>query len=484
MSSRFFIAVGGSGQHVALALTRLVYMGALKNDIQLIAIDPDNKEALSQTLQSPAGMSGTRHPLKQGQVHTPFDVSKYGEKTFAQMFVDDHNPDERDLFESMFSVEMDSIPVHKGMYGTPCVGATVFAEGAQNASFTNNLSPVQNATDVFVCGSVVGGTGAGITHKLIKEIRTRYLEPKPMYGVFMLPWFKVQSGVETKGTVTNAIIQRNSTHGIKYFYEHTIPALTSSVLVGYPDNFQSQVLNTLLVGPGDMGQERPHFLHLAASHGLAKLHSGGVANRDMKAYYVSHPREKEDWLLDETWEDGACLVGEGAAHRDDQAPRGLSLRARIRGHQVLLNLLTFLTEDKQRQEFLDFYKTKTFLGVNFNVVASRAWGDNLHASIVNAEPNEETRRTFVDEMLKELSQIREEVLFCVDWAQKLFRPEMLRFPRDELLDRLNRGEQWKILQAIWAGRPAIAPAVKPAQISPAQIARSHAKFILDAALKV
>jgi hypothetical protein len=480
MASRFFISVGGSGQHVALALTRLVYMGALENDIQLIAIDPDNKEPLSQALQSPAGMTGTHHPLKNGQVFTPFDITKYGEKNFAQMFVDEHNPDERELFEGLFDADMDTIPVHKGMYGTPCVGATVFAEGAQGSSFGNQLAPVQNATEVHVCGSVVGGTGAGITHKLIREIRARIQDTKPMFGIFMLPWFKVQAGGETKGAITQAIIQRNCTHGIKYFYEHTIPALTTSALVGYPENAQSQVLRPLSVGPSSMGHEQPHFLHLVSAFALSGLNKAHTANRDVKAYYLSHDLQKEDWLLTETWEKGKGLLGSGQAHDDQAAAPAVDLRQRIRAHQVVLQLLNFLTAEKAKGEILNYYRAGK---VRRAFMSRSAWGDELHASIASAEDNEDLQGAFTDALLAELGQIRQEVKFCVDWANSLFPAGMLRLPQgDPLLAKLTSvPDLWDIVRNAWQGR-----AIKPLggrKIAAAAVARSHAKFLLDYAYK-
>ena len=71
--SRYVISVGGTGQHIALALTRLVRMGALRSDIRLIAIDPDSKTELTAALSSPGGMTGEQHPLKAKPVFAPFD---------------------------------------------------------------------------------------------------------------------------------------------------------------------------------------------------------------------------------------------------------------------------------------------------------------------------------------------------------------------------------------------------------------------------
>jgi hypothetical protein len=233
------------------------------------------------------------------------------------------------------------------------------------------------------------------------------------------------------------------------------------------------------VGTQDMGQERPDFLHLVSAFALARLNKGHTANRDVRAYYVSHPTHEEDWLLADKWEDGKGLVaGPDGAHKDTAPHAGFSLRHRIRAHQVLLNLLTFLTDDKQQAELLKFYGGGWF--------ASReSWGEDLHASIANAVPNKDHQKTFVEGLLQEFRQIRQEVAFCVDWAQGLFTLQMLRLPQgDPLLDELLSGtaKQWEILRNMWKGRAI--PGSATEKVTAAKIARSHAKFILDAALKV
>ena len=462
--SRTLISVGGTGQHVALAIARLVYMGAIRNDVRLIAIDPDNESPLPKLLEAPAGMSGDRHPLGTGQVHAPFDIARFGDATFEQLFVDEHHPFERELFEAMFDEDMASIPVHKGMYGTPCVGATVFAEGANGATFKTLLAPVANATQVFVCGSVVGGTGAGIMHKLVSEVR-KYFQG-PMYGLFMLPWFKVQASAATQGAITDATIQRNATHGIKYFFVHTIPALTSSVLVGYPGNHQSAVLKPLTLGAGDMG-EHPHFLHLVAAHGLTRLEEAHTANRSVKAYGVAHDEAQEDWLLTNAWEE----------------PRGRSLRQVIRAHRVLLNLLRFLVADKQKNAVQSFYGS----GAVARAVLAKSrssWGKDLHTSIESAEVTSSQQGVVVEQMFRELEQLEREVRLCVEWAERLFPEALLRLPQgDPMLDAFQKGtaDQWEAIQKVWSGK-ALPP--KPTgKLTGAEIARHHARAILDEALK-
>ncbi|MCC6645055.1 MAG: hypothetical protein IT374_05715 [Polyangiaceae bacterium] len=460
--SRALISVGGTGQHVALAVTRLVHMGALRRDIKLIAIDPDTETPLPQLLESPGGMSAERHPLGMGRVFAPFDVSRVGKKMFSEMFVDADNPLEQELFESMFDGNAASIPVYKGMFGTPCVGATVFAEGSNGSALQDLLKPTAAQSSVFLCGSVVGGTGAGVIHKLIAEVR-RYHD-KEMFGVFMLPWFSLPT-TGAADAITDAKIQRNTKHGVKYFYEHTIPRLTTSLLLGYPGGRTSEVLRPLTLGAGDMG-EHPHYLHLVAARALVDLPQAHTADRGVKSYAMAHDddRAREGWLLDDTWE------------------ADVPLRRLVRAQRLLLNVLTFLSQNASK--LLDFYQS----GSVMRMAKGRAWGDSLHASITSNTPGEAQQAQFVGEVLRELQQVRREAEFCVEWAETIFPPKMLDLASDPLMDKLREGSQkgadspvhWPYLaDVVWKNRPLMR---KPGAVhSAVDVARHHAALILAAA---
>jgi hypothetical protein len=335
MASRYLIAVGGTGQHIALAASRLVRANALIGDIQLIALDPDNETPLPQLLKAPTpSMSGANHPLKNGTVRAPFDIEKLGKKTFEELFVDPDHPEEQELFQALFDADEGNIPVHKGMYGTPCVGATVFGDGANSDALQNLLKPLSTASQVFVCGSVVGGTGAGLMHKLVREIQRYYAGE--LFGIFMLPWFDIEGGGGASA-INMAVINRNASHGTKYFYEHTLPMLTASLLVGSSGMRATPVLQRIRVGEGDM-TEKPSYLHLVAARALLDLPKAHTANREVKAYGMVHSLTREGWLLDEIWE------------------TGLSLRQLLRGLRVQENLLRFITEKKNREKILSYYE--------------------------------------------------------------------------------------------------------------------------------
>ena len=460
--ARYVISVGGTGQHIALALTRLARAQALESDIRLIALDPDVETPLPQRLRAPTpSLSGRRHPLQDGTVKAPFDIVRLGKKSFQELFVDADHKQETDIFECLFDADEGSIPVHKGMYGTPCVGATVFAEGANSDALQNLLKPLGSATQVFVCGSVVGGTGAGLIHKLVDEIRRYY--NRDIFGIFMLPWFDVDSAGGA-GAITPAIIARNASHGIKYFYEHTIPNLSASLLIGYPGARQTKVLRKIHVGQGDMG-ENPSYLHLVAARALVELPKAHTANRGVKAYGVVHDLQNEGWLLDAPWETGRTL------------------RQLIRALRIQQNLLSFLVHETNRGKILSHYRGGTWAKLTSS---AESWG-SLDYSIRNNAPDQQ-HQPFAEQVLARAEELRQEVEFCVAWAQQLFPGELLDIPNDALMSGLAEAFtknaespfHWRLLQSMWKERELKANPEKPH--SGADVAQYHADIIFQAAL--
>lgn len=461
MASRYLIAVGGTGQHIALAVSRLVRANALIGDIQLIALDPDNETPLPQLLKAPTpSMSGANHPLKNGTVRAPFDIERLGKKTFEELFVDPDHPEEQELFQALFDADEGNIPVHKGMYGTPCVGATVFGEGANSDALQNLLKPLATASQVFVCGSVVGGTGAGLMHKLVREIQRYYAGE--LFGIFMLPWFDIEGGGGASA-INMAVINRNASHGTKYFYEHTLPMLTASLLVGSSGMRATPVLQRIRVGEGDM-TEKPSYLHLVAARALLDLPKAHTANRDVKAYGMVHSLTREGWLLDETWE------------------TGLSLRQLVRGLRVQENLLRFITEKKNREKILSYYEGGFWK-------SPESWKP-LDASIVANAGDRKQRRALAERTLDRFEEIRHEVRFCVDWAQQLFPHGLLDVENDllmrDLSDSAKRGAEselhWRLLRELWTGGELPANPTRPN--GGTEIANHHADAILKRARQV
>ncbi|MBK7823519.1 MAG: hypothetical protein IPJ61_21265 [Tessaracoccus sp.] len=428
--SNYLITVGGTGQHFALAVTRLVRMGAMPQDLKLIALDSDDDGPLSKLLAQPTrSLAGTAHPLGDGVVKPPFNLVGQGEGSFADMFVDGQHKDESDLFDSLFTAEEGAISIHTGMHATPCVGATVFAEGANGPALAGFLEPLATANRVFVCGSVAGGTGAGMLDKLIQSIR-RYYTRDELYGIFFLPWFELPQQGTAKG-VSPAILERNSNHGLKYFYERTVPVISASLLLGYPGTQRTKVLQPVKVQDGNMG-EYASYLQLAAAHALVTLPQALTANNKIKVYGLVHDDNREGWLLDDVW----------AGTKE-----GPTLRRRIRALRVQQNLLRFFTDEGNRPDVLAPY--------DGSILGSPARFQELHDSIVASCPEKPRRLGFMKEILTRFEELVDEARLCIEWMRDIFGPDGLG--TDPVLDKLESTPlkrsptHWRELQSMWTG---------------------------------
>jgi len=455
--ARYVISVGGTGQHIALAISRLVMLGALKDDIRLIALDSDTETPLPQSLRGLATLCGGQHPLQDGSITAPFDLKSMGKKMFAATFVDADHPEEQELFETLFTEEEGSVPIYQGMYGKPCVGATVFGKGANSPMIEDKLKMLTNADEVFVCGSLVGGTGAGLLHKLVQQILKYLREPRVVYGIFLLPWFDIRSEGGDK-RITNTTLDRNASHGVKYFFDHTLDAMSTTVVIGYPGTAQTPMLRKPVVTDGDMG-ETPSYLHLAAAHALVDLPQAYTANKSLKAYGIAHDVSNEGWLLDETWE------------------QGRTLRDRLRAARVVVNFLSHI--NRNRDKVLSTW-TSVFEG-------GSAW-EPLRDAINDNAPRKKDRARYANEVLVEFERTREQLDFCVRWMQEIM-PGQLSTANDPLLSELaassgddaDSAVHWNKLRDIWRGNT---PKPGPnAPNNPVAVAQKLVRVIAQIALK-
>ena len=456
--ARYVISVGGTGQHIALAISRMVMLGALKNDIRLIALDSDTDTPLPQSLRGVANLCGGVHPLQDGSIYAPFDLKTLGKKKFAETFVDADHPDERELFETLFTEDEGDVPIYQGMYGKPCVGSTVFGKGANSPVIEDKLKLLANADEVFVCGSLVGGTGAGLLHKLVQQILKYLHEPKIVYGIFLLPWFDIRSeGGEER--ITNTTLNRNAAHGVKYFFDHTLEMMSTTVVIGYPGTEQTSMLRKPIVTDGDMG-ETPSYLHLAAAHSLVGLPQAFTANKSLKAYGVAHDTVREGWLLDEHWE------------------QGRTLRRRLRAARVVVNFMSHLCQN--RDKILSTWRATAF-------ESGSAW-QPLRKAINDNAPRRKERTRFAAEVLENFECYHDRLNFCVSWMQEIM-PGQITTASDRLLRELaasgggnaDSSLHWEKLREIWEGNT---PKPGPnAPNTPADVADALVKAISTYALK-
>lgn len=287
MSQLRIVAVGGSGQHAALAMTRLAAIGAFPR-AQCLVIDADADSEMSKDLMS-AGVTGGRpsdHPLEGAhQIHKPLALSAAGNTTFAQYMLEGAtDPLQRDVFEALFSAVQGDVKIAEGMYGNPAVGATVFlgGDGRGPIGVVQGFAP---GDDVVIVGSFVGGTGSGIMHELARAAPASCNR----YGVFYLPWFRA-GGSSGAGSVGADTHDRNMKHGVDHLRHETMRALHKAALIGLPDSAAG-----IMKKPEPQQKETheiPHLVHVAAAYAALAL---GKAKR-----VDAHPS-----ILGFAYEDGA-----------------------------------------------------------------------------------------------------------------------------------------------------------------------------------
>lgn len=289
------IAIGGTGQHTALAVSRLVFLGVLPK-MSLAVIDAEDSKELSINLktfgQTADGNYGL-HPLAKGdKIYPPFDRGVMSDPKFQDLFVQNATPLERELFELAVDPVSAALSVKEGMFGRPSVGATIFAQNRQT-QLGAVFESAQDAEMIFVTGSIVGGTGAGILHQLIKALP----EEKRIYAIIFLKWLSAALG-GSKQTISDGTMERNMRYGLDYFFKDTRTHLKAALLIGRPDKYPPE-LASIIVRSGELG-EKSHYFHLAAAYGILKLPKISVTEQlNGSVYAIAY--ESREQMYDEVW---------------------------------------------------------------------------------------------------------------------------------------------------------------------------------------
>ncbi|MFL6211545.1 MAG: hypothetical protein ACJ74W_22035 [Pyrinomonadaceae bacterium] len=290
--ARLLIAIGGTGQHIALAVARLVLLGALP-EMELAVVDSDNAGDLSEALRtfgSTLRADYTAHPLGNGDIIYPPFKDVHGKPKFEELFLSKTaDAVERDIFEVCVDQESASFEVKKGMFGRPSLGATILADN-KTKQLQKVIDKAAQANEIFVSGSLVGGTGAGLIHQLIKALPRA---GKDVFGLIFLRWFRIP-GAEVEQTVDDTTQERNMRYGLDYFFRETRGLLKAALLIGQPDAAQA-----VEATPGEI----MHYFHLIAAHGILKVPEDVVKQQAVGSVYAAafdadHPElmYEEEWL--------------------------------------------------------------------------------------------------------------------------------------------------------------------------------------------
>lgn len=278
MSKHHFVAIGGTGQHVALSYADLAVLAEwfaprAPTTFWLIDADAAGKsdarsawgELLLQTtfLRRRTEAGSLQWPDPAGNHHKPYvDVANRHE--FGQLLDPEFGP-------VFFAEQQRSVKYVNGYYGHAAVASTVFGEiirdltpktgdGAQSGvgaaarprqDETIGLarrerhgenggrlaallgSPVGDQDSrIVVAGSAVGGTGSGCVPKLIEEISAVSGAQRKPLALLYLPWFKLDG--DPSAHLRNQDMLARMASGLLY-YRDRLSRHAAAVLVGHPN---------------------------------------------------------------------------------------------------------------------------------------------------------------------------------------------------------------------------------------------------------
>jgi hypothetical protein len=417
--SNLLIAIGGTGQHVALAISRLVFLGALP-DIELAVIDADREGELSKLLKDfneTVKPERTRHPLSNGETIYPPFKDMHGDPQFHQLFLS-QNPsrDEQDVFEVCVDPASAGLSVKRGMFGRPAVGAAIFTAN-QESMLRDVFRKAEQATTIFIAGSMVGGTGAGIIHRLVDALPK---EGKELYGLIFLQWFRIPH-MEGEQIVDDRTQERNMRYGLDFFFRETRKSLEDTLLIGQPSTNPAVSATS---------KEIKHYFHLIASYGILKLPEHNEKQRARGSISeAAFDADQRELMYEEFW-------------------RGQKLRWYV-------NRANFV------KEILDYASTKKFHDEVASIVApgmlGRMWSgkpENIGKGLAEAIKwyPENKRKDVVSIMAETWALLSRQYKFSLDWLDEVLGPlpDSSRDSRSKSVAGSDIVPKVKELQSIWA----------------------------------
>jgi hypothetical protein len=376
-----------------MACARLARLRALPRDrYDCFVIDSDDQSPLARRLKTfdetwVAGSEKGEHPLAGAEeIHPPF-ARQAGKTEFGQIVIrPESSTAEREVFELLFDDDASRKDLQKGMFGRPSIAATVYALGPDIAGLAGALN---SAEQVVVCGSFAGGTGAGITHQLVSILR-KQVGHKKLYGVFLLPWLRL--GGSGEADVNDAVLDKNKRHGLDYYFNHTAPQLSRSVLLGVPD----QTPDWLKPAVPDLNksEETPHLLHLIAAETLKELPELPTVAIEGQVYVYGYDEAQRAMPYRSMWD-------------------RVSLLDRVQAGQFVLHLLTHLGSAKMKEEMFGAFRP--LIGSPKAITKPLYETLNVHM----AKPNTLDKKTFIGRVIEGWATSRRQLESSLGWVSSL-----------------------------------------------------------------
>lgn len=316
------IAVGGSGEHVAMAVARLIQLRAFPPTSGIV-VDADNTSDLANTLKSFDGYVkpdlGALHPVPGfASFAEPFDsraaataqahlaggkggaAQQGGLRFDSLMMGQGTDEDSREVFKALYSQRDAAQDVLKGFFARPILGSTAFAAQGDNL-MRQVVAEANRADQIAVTGSFIGGTGAGVLPSLVRQLSGQQLSHK-LHGAFLLEWLQSTGG---EGSVTTADMQDNARHGLEYFYKHMKDNMKYSALVGPPATANLAGLGA--AKPTANGGETLAVFPVMAAHALLKFFMDASSTKSGIVHAYAFDYDQPDGLLAAKWHGSKSL---------------------------------------------------------------------------------------------------------------------------------------------------------------------------------
>ena len=230
--SNFFVAVGGTGQMVALAYFRLAKLCGFKKPAYTYIMDSDIDGDVSQDLMQLLGEESV-------PVIKPIPRADNIE-TFRDIFSNSEYDDNiQPVLPLLFTTEELDTHIRKGMYGRPPVGSTCLSVKMKNienrqgsdTALSRLITALREGqtNNVVICGSLFGGTGAGGIPTLAKYIRREVGPGIKITIIDLLRWFWLP---EQTHKSHDSMLKHNAESGVCYLQDKIADSVNACVLLG------------------------------------------------------------------------------------------------------------------------------------------------------------------------------------------------------------------------------------------------------------
>jgi len=284
--ANYFIAVGGTGQNVALAYYRLC---------KLAGYCPANIYVLDSDLS----ISGHEADFKRiDPIPVPPCIEPAQRNSFRDLFNPVQNLNMNTLLSVLFARQDLITSIDKGMFGKPSVGSATIMDKIDlidgdktmqqscrqsDVPFANLLQALQSPGNhrVVICGSAMGGTGAGGVPTLAQYLAAQVDRNRVKIVIlYFLRYFNIQQpqGSLSFAQISNDQIKMNAESGMCYLVGEITEGVDACVLFGLHDPID------IPYREAQNQEETTSFLYL-----LAAIIGNNTYYADLSQYFPLNP---------------------------------------------------------------------------------------------------------------------------------------------------------------------------------------------------